>query len=169
MSTSDFESSAKWPLHDAAYAGRLDLIESLIAAGHDPNTTDDDDWTPIFLARTEATVHALLRLGAIPDHVTEWGEMALMAVARIGSPDAVEALVTAGHLDPNYGDARGDTALMEAAWAGRADNVERLIALHAKPDAKTISGDTALAAAIREGHSDVQALLERHTARPSEA
>jgi ankyrin repeat protein len=125
----DPELFTDWPLHHAASVGRVDLIESLVAAGHDPNTIDDDDWTPLFLARTGAAVRALLRLGANPGHVTQWGETALMAVARIGSPDAVEALVTIGHLDPNHGDGVGDTALMEAAWAGRADNVERLIAL----------------------------------------
>jgi ankyrin repeat protein len=77
--------------------------------------------------------------------------------------------VTTGHLDPNHGDTVGDTALMEAAWAGRADNVEKLISLHAKPDAKTRSGQTALSAAIREGHADVQAILERHLSQPDDS
>jgi ankyrin repeat protein len=165
----DPELFAGWPLHRAAIAGEVDLIESLVAEGHDPNMIDDDDWTPLFLARDEATVRMLLRLGADPGHVTPSGETVLMAVARIGSPAALEALVTTGHLDPNHGDTVGDTALMEAAWAGRADNVEKLISLHAKPDAKTRSGQTALSAAIREGHADVQAILERHLSQPDDS
>jgi hypothetical protein len=57
----------------------------------------------------------------------------------------------------------------EAAGSGRADNVEKLISLHAKPDAKTRSGQTSLSAAINEGHADVQAVLERHLARPGDS
>jgi ankyrin repeat protein len=169
VSSLDPELFAGWPLHRAAFAGQVDLIESLVAEGHDPNAMDGEDWTPLFLARTEAAVRTLLRLGADPGHVTQSGETVLMAVARIGSPEALEALVTTGHVDPNYGDTVGDTALMEAAWAGRADNVEKLIGLHAKPDAKTRSGQTALNAAISEGHADVQAVLERHLAHPGDS
>lgn len=161
----DLELYAGWPLHRAAFAGRVDLIESLVAEGRDPNTVDDVDWTPLFRAGTDAAVRTLLRLGADPAYETPSGETVLMAVARLGSPEAVEALVTMGHLDPNHGDAVGDTALMEAAWAGRADNVDKLIGLHGDPDAKTRSGQTALDAAIREGRADVQAVLERHLAR----
>ena len=168
MSSLDAELWAAWPLHRAAFAGQVDLIESLVTAGHDPDTIDDDGWTPLFLARTEAAVRTLLRLGADPAQVTQDGETVLMAAARIGSPDAVEALVRIGGLDPNQGDAVGDTALMEAASAGRADNVERLIFLGAEPDATTISGQTALDAAVREGHADVRAILERHLTRPGE-
>ncbi len=166
MNSPDLDLFVGWPLHRAAFAGDVELIEGLVASGYNPDTVDDDGGTPLFLARCEAAVRALLRLGADPGFVSEWGESVLMSVARIGSPDAVEALVTIGRLDPNVADAGGNTALMEAAWAGRADNVERLIHLHANPGAKTNSGHTALDAAVREGHAEVQAVLERHINHP---
>ena len=107
MSSLDAGLWAGWPLRRAAFGGQVSLIESLVTARHDPNTIDDDGWTPLFLPRTEAAVRTLLRLGADPAHVTEAGETVLMAAARIGSPDAatisgqtaLDAAVREGHAD----------------------------------------------------------------------
>lgn len=166
MSALDPGFVAEWPLHAAADGGRVDLIESLIVSGHDPNATDDDDWTPLYWVTTADAVRVLLRLGADPRHITPGGETVLMAVSRRGSPDTLDALVTVGDLDPNHHDGVGNTALMEAASAGRADNVRELINLGADPTARTRGGESALDAAVRESHLDVKAILEQHLGSP---
>ena len=60
-----FESDDGWtPLHMAAKSGHVEIIAVLVEAGADVNALDDDDRTPLRLARDAVAIAALRAAGA---------------------------------------------------------------------------------------------------------
>ena len=119
-------------LHDAARKGDTDKVASLIAAGTNPNETDGENATALYIAagwgRTEV-VQLLLELGADPlvRAKTPYGSKgaAIHVASQRGHIDVVEALLDHG-VDPNLNDPRMGPPLHLARFAEN-DEVETLL------------------------------------------
>jgi cell wall assembly regulator SMI1 len=122
------------PLMIAAYRGRLDLVNLLLAAGADPHLRAPHGTSALAnagegkTAAYEAVMGRLLAAGAKPD------AEALVAAARHGTPKMIRMLIEAG-ADVNEV-SRWGTALHLAVDNKRADNVEALLAAGADPTLK---------------------------------
>ncbi len=106
-------------LMDAAYAGDLALVKSLLAAGADVNVRDELGWSPLMKACYNAelkhgfvdVVQTLIEAGADIEAPIGYGVRPLMLASGYGETAVVEALLKAGAdvLAKNEG---GYTALM---------------------------------------------------------
>ncbi|ARP97361.1 hypothetical protein CAL15_08945 [Bordetella genomosp. 13] len=153
-------------LHKAALSGSTDVIVLLLDHG-----AFIDQQSPIVgntalmdavEHRHAAAVRLLLRRGAKTTLRNHYCMTALDLARRDGLTD-ISALIQ--HADSALADARQACALLDAAKAGDAAQVERLIASGCDLDDRApMVGDvdddyTALGIAAREGHADVLTLL----------
>lgn len=117
----------------AAEAGQVETLQSLLAAGADPNLSGGkNDASPLSAAAARgdvAMMKVLLAAGAEVDR-------------RIG-----------------VGTAANETALIVAATNGHRDAVALLLDQKASLDAQSVTGTTALIAAASGGHVDLARLL----------
>ncbi|KAK3237696.1 hypothetical protein CYMTET_52248 [Cymbomonas tetramitiformis] len=120
-------------LHDAASAGDLAAVQSLIARGANVNTLNMHERTPLFLAavgRHVEVVNTLLSCGLVNDVSPrdECGSTPLQWAVRIGAVEVVSALLKAG---ADVGDATDEnnwTALHEASQQDLVDMAALLMA-----------------------------------------
>lgn len=120
-------------IHQAAEAGDLSTVTTLLANGVDPNTPEDGGTTPLHCAVGSGVlpvVLALLRAGADPHRQSENGITALHSAGCLGYSEIVAGLLSSG-ADPNVLDNRGcsclDAALLglqlyldgDTEWEGR--------------------------------------------------
>lgn len=119
-------------LFDAARLGRADMIAPLMQAGADVAARNDIGYTPLILA------------------------------CYHGNEDAAELLIKHGAPVDQADGARGNTALMGAAFKGFATIAERLLEAGAEPDAVNNEGQTALMFAALFGRA---ALVDKLVAR----
>ena len=120
-------------LHFAAAAGCLEVVESLLRLGSDPNTNGRGDHTPLYCAAnacgSEAgpdIVRALIRAGADvngADGVTR--ATALHMAARRGHTEIARALLDCGAA-VNARDRKGDTPLQRAINCRKKEVVQLL-------------------------------------------
>lgn len=106
-------------LMNAAYAGDLEHVRQLLAAGADVNAKDEGGWTALMKACYNAeqkrgyaeVVQALIDAGADIEAPIGYGVRPLMLAAGYGEADVVDTLLKAGAdvLAKNEG---GYTALM---------------------------------------------------------
>ena len=128
-------------------------VEQCIAAGSDPNNSDDHGWRPVHQASMAGNAPALgvlLDAGADPDARNVWGLTPLHIAAETGNLDVLRTLVEAdANLDaPNE---NCQSPLHIASEAGNADVQIALIVAGADPD--LIEHDaTTLHPAIIEGN-----------------
>ncbi len=151
---SQVEIDGTTPLHYAAEAGDLQLVQMLLKAGAKP-VANRYGTTPLELAAERgdaAVIDALLQAGADAKGANREGETYLMTAARSGSLESMRLLLTRG-ADPNAQEGwYGETALMWAASQNHADAVKLLIEAGAKTDtagkkmtfARKVSGQTTL-------------------------
>ncbi len=126
-------------LHDAALYGRKDTFNALLAAGADPNSTDDCQRTPLHKAACHGNtdiVKALLAAGAEVDapDIEQVTPLQDAAFCSNDQADAVEVLIAAG-ADPNAVGMNGKTPLHQACWNGNINVVRVLLAAGANPNA----------------------------------
>jgi uncharacterized protein len=122
------------PLHLAAFMGRQELVELLLAGGADVNA---------FTLRPRPN---------IPRNT------ALHAALAGGQPGVARFLVEHG-ADVNAVDSAGFTPLHHAAFGGSAAMVALLLARGARTDVRNAAGETPLAVALRRSHGAVAELL----------
>ena len=140
-------------------SNRVEVVERLLAAGAGVDLQDDAGWCAIMHATTSDTgyvgpVEALLAAGANPELADPDGNTPLMVAASLGVRSIVKRLAAAGASRAGIPSVR----LIDAAEAGRAWKVKRLIAAGADVDHRF--GTTPLTAAAGGGHTKVvQALL----------
>jgi ankyrin repeat protein len=138
------------PLMFAARFGHRSVVKVLITAGASVNARNDRGVTPLMEAAGVSDVmrdsNSLRRVRPNAEEVKE------------GHVDAVRQLLAAA-ADPNARDLHGATALMFAAFLGRAAIVQMLLDKGADAQVKDRSGNTALTyATSRNNVSAVQSL-----------
>ncbi|MGE0447572.1 MAG: ankyrin repeat domain-containing protein [Vicinamibacterales bacterium] len=149
-------------LIEAVRAGDAAAVRQLLAKKADVNAKQPDGATALHWAaerdRTDL-VDALLRAGALPDAVNDYGVTPIMLAAANGSDAAIERLI-AGGADANAALPTGETVLMTAARTGKLAAVRALVAHGADVNAKEkVKGQTALMWSIWQGHDDVTLAL----------
>jgi ankyrin repeat protein len=123
-------------LFKAARLGRVDMIAPLIQAGADVAALNDSGYTPLILA------------------------------CYHGNEETAEALLAHGAPVDQADGARGNTALMGAAFKGLTAITERLLEAGAHPDTVNNEGQTALMFAALFGRSAIVDELIAHGANP---
>lgn len=83
----------------AAYHGRTEILQLLLAAGGDVNSVDGDMQTPLMQASSRGhirTVKLLLKSGASLNEVAKWGDTALAQARQAGHGKVAQLLIDAG-------------------------------------------------------------------------
>ncbi len=111
----------------AAYLGYLEMTQLLVESGADMNLASKDGSTPLLVAADQNRIEAvqyLLKQEA-KEIALKSGYHILMASAK-DSPEILKIFLERG-ADPNVSNAKGATALMEAACANNAESMKLLI------------------------------------------
>jgi ankyrin repeat protein len=142
------------PLHYAATEGDVDLINYLVDKGAKLELQSARAKTPLHLAamndRRDA-VAALLKRGAALETRDDYGRTALVLCAReLGGAGTARLLLDAG-ADINSADKFGDTALGLAAWRGKTELVDLLLARGAKLPAEGDRWQMMISEAVSQG------------------
>jgi ankyrin repeat protein len=144
--------AAPAPIVDAAKAGNLAAVQSLIKQKADVNAAEADGTTALHWAARADNVEmarTLLRAGADAKKANRYGVTALHLAAVNGAGADVNAVLP-----------EGETVLMTASRTGRAEALEALLDAGAKLDARErFYGETALHWAAAENHAEAVRLL----------
>ncbi len=155
------------PLAAAAIAGRVEVIDLLIAEGADlERTSGRRTMTPLLAsldAVQEDAALVLLERGGDPEAVDKNGESALIWAAFNGTERVVQHLLAAG-VKVDFQAHDGNSALADAARRGHLAIVRSLIANGATVNLRDKAGRTALTQAVEAGHDEVAELLRQHGA-----
>ena len=148
-------------LHAAARDSELQIVQLLLEAGIDADTTDiegdEDDVTDD--DETEEEEDARIHGTRFEDFVTYFpGMTALHLAAFRGHSEVMKLLLEAG-ADKDAAQRNGMTALHAATFHGDTDVVKLLLKAGADKDAVNAFGMTALKLAARKAHSEVVKLL----------
>ena len=157
---------AAWagPLHDAARAGDMDLVNELVAGGADINEPDATGETPLLaasLAGQTAIVELLLKADADPTVRNDRGMLPLHAAAFAGDSSAVSILLE-DELSTTVNDHEnkfGVTPLIVAAEEDHGEVVTLLMGKGADLEIAERHGYTALTRASYKANADIITLL----------
>ncbi len=160
--------SLEWTkLHSAAFMGRVELVEMLLARGADVNAKARDGATPLHLAAKKDKVAAAKLLfakgGTINAKDAEGNSPAHLAVDA-SAIDMVKALTGMGAY-LNVRNDSGWTPLHLAANRGKVEMVDLVLQLGADINAKADNGWTPLTVAMTAGHPSVVELLRERGGR----
>jgi ankyrin repeat protein len=147
MSTPATSEQEKGLFEAALWDCGAEAIPDLVKAGADPNCEEASTGrTPLYVAcmgDRVRVIEALLRHGADPSKRFNYRspvdgrvEADAFAILYASSPQAVSALVNAG-AEVDATDANGTTALMRAAFNGKVEVVQALLAAGASPFLRT--------------------------------
>lgn len=152
-------------LHRAAWLGRDEMVEELLARGGMPSLRDERGWTALHWAASMNRSALLRRLSAaaakpVVDAPDGRGWQPLHVAAMADAWKSAEALLELG-ADPNAADGCRERPLH---WAGRFGNkavAESLLAGGAETDCGNWRGETPLHIAVYRQHNAVaEALLQ---------
>ena len=153
----------------AVKTGSVELVQTLLDAGGDPERANHDGWTPLMeSARREdlAVVRALVAGGAVVDTEDMEGTNAFLIAAQQNNVEMLEFLLEQGAELDHYDEMWGDTALMWACFKQNPEATRFLAERGANPritckrhhDAEYLAkGDAATLKALREGIAAAQA------------
>jgi hypothetical protein len=154
-------------LHSAAFYGRTELVELLIAQGADVNARAKDGVTPLHLAAKRAQTKAakyLFSKGANLAAKDNDGNSPLHLAADMFSGEIISALVAMGSY-VNVKNNDGWTPLHLAANRGKQEIVELLLTLGADANLPAGNGWTPLKVAMNSGHLQIAEFLRQRGAR----
>jgi len=145
-------------LMDAVDRGDRQVVQSLISAHVDVNTSAYNGATPLDVAvhRDDvAMAELLIKGGATVNAANDYGTTPLSLACTNSSGAMVKLLLKYG-ADPNKANWSGETPLMECAQTGALEGVQALLAAKANPNVhEARKGQTALMWAVAEKHPDV--------------
>lgn len=144
-------SSSPAKLHEAILAGDADRVRALIEWRRPDNMED---------LVMEATRLGQVRVVAVLFGYVKNGSLATLAAQTASSMGHTRLLPILARHRANL----ADQCLHEAARSGQTLSINKLIALDVPVDALTITGESALHVAVREGQRDAVRLLLRHGA-----
>jgi ankyrin repeat protein len=156
-------------LHLAVGAGRLAMVQSLIAAGSNVNAQDDEGASPLFLSAGQpgddtAIMEALIAAGADVFLADVEDGSPLVEATSNGCPRKVAVLMQAGaavHDPQNRQSALFTMAFNDDANPMELEILRLLVASCTELNAATDTGWTALmAAAQMNGSASIRALIE---------
>eukprot|EP00004_Rigifila_ramosa_P010658 TRINITY_DN225_c0_g1_i9.p1 TRINITY_DN225_c0_g1~~TRINITY_DN225_c0_g1_i9.p1 ORF type:complete len:517 (+),score=124.10 TRINITY_DN225_c0_g1_i9:210-1760(+) len=158
------------PLHAAASTNNVNLVRQLLAAGAACDTTTVDGNTPLHLAAVAGAVQAvevLLSVGRADPRLANADICTPLHLAVTSAPrdvvhDLVALLLTISYTASSPIDtqnAKGRTALHEAARLGLDSIVDFLCAKQADLSVRDVSGNTALHYAAQLGDPKVASIL----------
>ncbi len=154
---------ASGSLADAAKAGDLDAVKTMLTGGGDVNAAHGDGMTALHWAASRGDApmtQMLLSAGANLRATTRLGAITPLHLASQGGHATVVAALIAAGAESNAATSSGATALMLAARAGSTDTVTRLVETGADVNAKENGfGQTALMIAAGLDRADVVRLL----------
>ena len=153
------------PLADAVQRQDKQAVQALLAKKADVNAAQADGATALHWAAyadDAETTALLIRAGATVNIKNHYGVSPFAVAAKNGNANILGQLMKAG-ADPNdelNNINSGETPLMHAARAGKADAVRMLLLAGARVNAReNWNGQTALHWAAAEGHGEVVAAL----------
>ena len=160
------------PLMQAAEAGDLQAVKTLLASGADVNAHDQRGWTPLMhasmsLKANAEVVRTLMAAGADVNAKDRVGRTALIWAAWLASDGRGKVgVLLAAHADPNAKSSFGETPLERVVGdAGALDVAAQLLAAGADPNARVLNGTTPLSLAQEAGRTEMARLLRRAGAR----
>lgn len=142
--------------------GHLDKVCELINEGADVNLELFNE-TPLLKAikgKHAEVVNVLLEAGTDVNAVTKAGKTALEVAVTWEHPSVLEILLAHKGININRADNSGNTALMEAAKAGKLTALKMLLAAGADASIKNKRGQTALDLALSCNRAEAAAVLE---------
>jgi Zn-dependent protease with chaperone function len=159
----DLFASEMPPLISAVINGDLLEVNSLLAAGADPNSSHYyDGWSALdwaIAAENLEVTAALLAAGADPNILDYYEDGPLFKAAARGNVEHMEILVNAG-ADINYQQLHTAwTPLLSAIYSGKPEAVKYLLARGADTHLTDSYGLSPLAHAIKQGNKDIIQLL----------
>ena len=158
-------------LMEAAFSGKLDMLQLLVSQGVSVETADLDKRIPLMWAAFNGhtpVVGYLLDKGAKVDAKDANGRTALLYAASGPHAETVELLLKKGARVNTQGTLEGFTALMTAAAEGQLEVVRLLLRHGADPKLKDSDDDTAESFARQMGHAAVADLLANPPARSTD-
>ncbi|MBN2891665.1 MAG: ankyrin repeat domain-containing protein [Bacteroidales bacterium] len=168
VSFSVFSQSNDKLLVQAAYDGDEATVISLLNKGANPNTVDDNGYTPLIYACAygyQGIMKALIDKGAnVKGKYNNVHPM--FAAVNNDNPTSIQMLIDAGAY-VNCKDDNDYTPLMYAAQEGYVKSVDYLLKNGAKVDAEDTDGHTALSIAVQNGHSDVVKTILKYNPKKS--
>jgi hypothetical protein len=161
--------AGRTPLHTAAEAGHVAVVEVLLEAEVRASPSTREGWTPLHLAAAGGQAEVARRLIAAEapvGPVDGLGDRPLHLAAENGWRETVELLLGAG-AEPDERDRWERTALHRAAAFGYGECVRALLDGGAQVDARSASGGTALSLAAANGDEALYRALVAAGADPS--
>jgi len=150
------QSNRKTPLISACERGVVEVVDSLLSHGANPNHVPPHSWGPIQWAARKGHLDVVKRLidaGVNVDDVQQ-GNTALHLASMNGHTNVVEHLISLG-ANRDSRDSDEKTPLMWASQEGHCDVVDRLLAAGCDVNAVDQHQYNALTWAVQEGHTAI--------------
>ena len=161
----DCHAASDYPLHDAVFAGDLDLVNHFITfhmREANVNAERGSSWvTPLHLAARDghAAIAAALIAASANVSATNREGFAPLHLAAGGEHAAIVSLLIAAKANVNARSGAGSRPLHFAVNRGNAAIVSLLIAATASVNVKSAAGETPLYSAVYNGYSGIVADL----------
>ena len=146
----------------AATKGHSEIMQLLIDAGANPNSTNNPDGWPVLMSLVKdderELVEKLIAVGADVNAKATNGMPVLVQAVQSGNSDIVTLLLDAG-ADVNAKTGRGMTVLMHAVQFGNSEAVKALLNAEAEVNAQAEDGSTALSLAKKSTDDEKFSLI----------
>ncbi len=122
------------------------MVETLIAAGVDPNIQSKSGMTALHAAafnNRDQIMPMIIAMGADPNKIDSKGRTPLLVAAQMGHTNPITYLIQAG-ADLEFKDIKGNTALMLACGGRHLGAVDELLDKGANPNSRDLQGRTPL-------------------------